>query len=341
MMEGKEETGMKCRSCRWWIVACVVLIAFGCATVQGKWKDAETANTIDAYNKFLKSHPPEEYASKARKKIETLRFDEAKRKNQVADYERFLADYPKSERFQEVQAILKKRMEEVKNLRVKKILVRKDGVEPLENSLSMAAENVLKRMGLECVLRDGADIDGELRIAKTKFGVVGVFTLAGSPHIFMGYTGTMIFHHRQGGAVFEKQVVSLLPTFMRLTNRGGTLVRADPPDKAKETAMMKAAGDRLPVMFGAEIARHFETYFGNGMGYLLEALKSGDPLLQKEAADSLGKLGDRRAIGPLLEALASGSKEVQTDCSNALQKITGQKFGGDLSKWQEWWRQNK
>jgi len=332
---------MKYRSCRWWIAACAVLITFGCATVQGKWKEAETANTIDAYNKFLKSYPPEEYASKAREKIETLRFEEAKRKNQVMDYEKFLADYPKSERFQEVQAILNKRMAEVKSLRIKKILVRKDSVEPLDNSLSVAAENVLKRMGLDCILQDGADIDGELRIAKTQFGVVGLFALAGSPHMITGYTATMIFHHRQGGAVFEKQVGSLLPTIMRLTDRGGTLVRADPPDKAKESAMMKNARERLPVTFGAEIARHFETYFGNGMGYLLEALKSGDPLLQKEAADSLGKLGDRRAIGPLLEALASGSKEVQADCASALQKITGQKFGGDLSKWQEWWRQNK
>ncbi len=337
---------MRGRTIRWGIAACAVLIALGCATVQGRWKDAETTNTVDAYSNFLKSNPYGEYASKARAKIETLRFEEAMRKNQVAVLDRFMADYPGSERRKEVQAKRDHRMAEVKHLRIKKILVRKDGAGALEDSLSVAAETVLKRLGYECALRDGADIDGELRIAKTEFGAIGTFAAGGSPYLILGYTATMTFNHREGGVVFEKKAVSALPTLVRLKYRGSggfgdTLVPADPPDKAKESAMMKAAGDRLPVMLGTEIARYFETYFGNGMGYLLDSLENGDTRLQKESADSLGKLGDRRAIEPLLHVLASGSKDVQSDCASALEKITGQKFGGDIRKWKEWREKNE
>ncbi|MGH9579498.1 MAG: hypothetical protein ACRD2R_00780, partial [Terriglobales bacterium] len=54
--------------------------------------------------------------------------------------------------------------------------------------------------------------------------------------------------------------------------------------------------------------------------------------------DSLGEIGDQRAIEQLVSEL---DKSASRNATQALEKITGEKFGQDKSKWREWWAAKK
>jgi len=60
-----------------------------------------------------------------------------------------------------------------------------------------------------------------------------------------------------------------------------------------------------------------------------------------QAANSLGRLKDRRAVAPLLTALDSADKECKAAFVQALKDITGQDFGDNAAKWRAWWELNK
>ncbi|HHT9114554.1 MAG: HEAT repeat domain-containing protein [Planctomycetes bacterium] len=73
---------------------------------------------------------------------------------------------------------------------------------------------------------------------------------------------------------------------------------------------------------------------------LIEALKEDESFnVRDTAAISLWKIKDTRAIEPLIDALKDDY--VQTTARMALENLTGKYFGSDISKWPEWWQQNK
>ena len=53
------------------------------------------------------------------------------------------------------------------------------------------------------------------------------------------------------------------------------------------------------------------------------------------------EIKDQRAIEPLINALTDEIKDVRRNAAFALQKITGEDFGQDHTKWQNWWKQRK
>ncbi len=55
----------------------------------------------------------------------------------------------------------------------------------------------------------------------------------------------------------------------------------------------------------------------------------------------LGEIGDKRAVRPLIDALPAKGHIDQQYISDALSKLTGESFGRDHLKWEEWWEQNK
>ncbi len=61
------------------------------------FEKAETANTIKAYDDFLKRYAEGDFADKARSKIEAISFDQAKAVNSVEAYEEFLERYSEGE----------------------------------------------------------------------------------------------------------------------------------------------------------------------------------------------------------------------------------------------------
>ena len=77
-----------------WPLFIVVLIA-GCATMQSRWKHAESANTITAYEEFLKLYPTGELAKEAHSRIQQLHFKQAEIENTISAYKDFLRRYPR------------------------------------------------------------------------------------------------------------------------------------------------------------------------------------------------------------------------------------------------------
>ncbi|MCX7001272.1 MAG: tetratricopeptide repeat protein, partial [Candidatus Sumerlaeota bacterium] len=69
------------------VVLCVAWLT-GCVSVA--WKDATSANTIAAYEEFLKKYPQSQYGQEACQKLEELYFYKAKTTNTIQSYEEFL-----------------------------------------------------------------------------------------------------------------------------------------------------------------------------------------------------------------------------------------------------------
>jgi outer membrane protein assembly factor BamD (BamD/ComL family) len=78
-------------------VVTIVLIA-GCATMQSRWGAAESADTIAAYEDFLKEYPEGDLAARAsarRKELYEQRdWKDAEAKNTISAYEDFIRNYP-------------------------------------------------------------------------------------------------------------------------------------------------------------------------------------------------------------------------------------------------------
>lgn len=59
--------------------------------------------------------------------------------------------------------------------------------------------------------------------------------------------------------------------------------------------------------------------------------------VRQECAISLGKLGENGGIPALIQALNDDYKDVQLSAAESLKKLTGQDFGRDAQKWQNWY----
>lgn len=74
---------------------------------------------------------------------------------------------------------------------------------------------------------------------------------------------------------------------------------------------------------------------------LISALKDEHPYVRRRATEALGNFYDNSAVEPLILMLNDKDSFVQKYAVESLGKITGQSFGGDSIKWQEWWIKNK
>jgi HEAT repeat protein len=75
---------------------------------------------------------------------------------------------------------------------------------------------------------------------------------------------------------------------------------------------------------------------------LIETLDHRNPNVRHASAIALGDTEDPRAIEPLITYLKNArSKKSRVTAGIALKMITGQKFGTDISKWEQWWIENK
>ncbi len=78
------------------------------------------------------------------------------------------------------------------------------------------------------------------------------------------------------------------------------------------------------------------------VGPLITVLNRGKDFgVRIKAAEALGRIGNICAVEPLIAALKQESLNVRTQAAKALGKITGQDFGEDSAKWQEWWDWDK
>ncbi len=84
---------------------------------------------------------------------------------------------------------------------------------------------------------------------------------------------------------------------------------------------------------------------------LLALLKDESGLARRYKAlviESLGEIGDQRAVGPIITEMRAYSElssdliyKVTEYSAQALYKLTGRAFGTDVKQWEAWWAQNK
>jgi len=76
---------------------------------------------------------------------------------------------------------------------------------------------------------------------------------------------------------------------------------------------------------------------------LIQALKDGSSLVRCAAARALGAIGPgaMEAVPALIQALGDKSYSVRHAAADALQAITGQDFGEDAERWQQWWEERQ
>jgi len=65
-----------------------------CSTQKEDWENAESENTIAAYESFLKQHPKGKYVDSANVKIEELIWQSTLKDNSINGYEAYLKQYP-------------------------------------------------------------------------------------------------------------------------------------------------------------------------------------------------------------------------------------------------------
>jgi hypothetical protein len=87
------------------LVLAIFLLA--CSSTEGDWQKAATANTVAAYQDFLKEHPNGQHADEARSKIHSLQDDaawmDAMNTNSEAGFEQYLKAEPDGSHAQEAK----------------------------------------------------------------------------------------------------------------------------------------------------------------------------------------------------------------------------------------------
>ncbi len=71
---------------------------------------------------------------------------------------------------------------------------------------------------------------------------------------------------------------------------------------------------------------------------LRQALGDAHPRVRARAAQALGMLKAAPAAPELIGALKDEDRDVRQEAAAALAKITGQAFGTDAGKWEDWWK---
>jgi hypothetical protein len=87
-------------------VAVLIILSAGCATMQKHWKDAESIDTIAAYEEFLCHYPHGQLAEQARIRLELLHFEKAKDKNTRESFVDYLQQYPDGKYIDEVYSLM-------------------------------------------------------------------------------------------------------------------------------------------------------------------------------------------------------------------------------------------
>ena len=65
------------------------------------------------------------------------------------------------------------------------------------------------------------------------------------------------------------------------------------------------------------------------------------PEVRATAASALGSIGDQYSVEPLIPMLRDEDPSVRRESAAALSTITGQDFGEEPGRWQEWWEENQ
>ena len=128
--------------------------------------------------------------------------------------------------------------------------------------------------------------------------------------------------------IYERTKLPHLPIIMRTSN---------------VSLLVHALKDNSPVIRIAAGKRLGELKDPRAIEPLVEALENADLDSRCKAAQVLGelKLRDPRVVNALITRLQYDVAIIRKAAVEALQMITGNDFGEDPIKWQEWWGKNK
>jgi HEAT repeat protein len=74
---------------------------------------------------------------------------------------------------------------------------------------------------------------------------------------------------------------------------------------------------------------------------LIKALIDSEGYVRLDAAASLGRIGDTKAVQPLVELLKDKEEIIRWKATEALKKLTNQDFGTDHAAWKAWYEKSK
>lgn len=97
-----------------------LLLLAGCVTVDSRWQDATSINTVKVYEKFLKQYPNSEHSDEAQEKIESLHWQEAIAKQSRTALGNYLRVHPNGEHAAEAKYLIEiRKKEKAKELEAK------------------------------------------------------------------------------------------------------------------------------------------------------------------------------------------------------------------------------
>jgi hypothetical protein len=217
-----------------------------------------------------------------------------------------------------------------------------------ELPLAELAVDLLVGAGVDAVGPEATAFDASLRITARGEALGVLYADADARYL---YTGASV----RGALAFQRGGASVADSaFVGQINRQRKIERDlgyDDPANAPFDGALRAPGsymDRLVELIGAAY----------GAPALASALLDGDPRLRPtaarvmgdlgdttvvpddavrwQAAGSLGRLGDQRAIAALIEALGDRDPDVRWFSAWSLSVMTGQTLGDDQDAWAAW-----
>ena len=206
---------MKNQLPHFFLLTCVFLLFIGCASMQTRWNNAKTEDTIEGYQKFLKKYPESDFAEDANQRIENLRFEEALQKDEIVYYENFMKDYPESKFFDQARNKLHDKVIYLKSLRTKVIQVIDEDYDDMSAAISSSVRSSLVEYGYEVVSISDTSFDATLRIGPIVRGLppgIYFFKISADlkearPHSY-AYCVRMSLYHKHAGSVFDEEIWS-------------------------------------------------------------------------------------------------------------------------------------
>jgi hypothetical protein len=293
------------------LLVAVAIIA-GCASMPKRWRQAESTNTIEAYEDFLKEYPEGSNAEKAKERIMELRYNEAVKENTIPAYQKFLESYPEQRFADDVLSRLNRlaRLEQMKAFRsakAVKIVINQSYEKAKDVSLPFEdwTGKLLENAGIKVVGANAKLYDAIIKIQAIGKPLGAVYSLERFEYAGASLSGTISFE--------IPNIPSYKESFKATVN---------PPDKIGAVRMsasdapfweaFRAEGSFLPKIF--EIMGE---YFGNTP--LIAAIKDGSLKVKLMPAISLENIKDSREIKQLITSLED--KRHGSNAADALVKI--------------------
>jgi hypothetical protein len=284
------------------------LFVTGCVTMQNKWEEAASVNTIEGYKSFLSRYPKGKLADEGRAKLEELRFDIVKKNDTIESYKTFLDYYPEG-RFS------KDAKEKMDSLVKKEI---DDYQDALANGDIKILNAFLKKYGGSEYPQFSKEERDKRRLEVQK-KLIEKITLLGKSHDQQAAKNLIDTLAEYVSEIKDTTVYNT--SFSPMVKYGVSETNLSTCDGEIRRALVNALG---------------EIRDKTAVPILIQCLR--DPEQSQLTVPEVYFPSGELIHG---ESPATFSFKVRHAAAEALRKITGVDYGQNPAKWQEWWEENK